>query len=228
MKIKLFMSLILCGFLVSNVAAAAPEKAVAKMASVKKTIPLTLGGKKSGSEPKKICCTPVTPNSMADALSFKHDSGGLGANYTLKFTPNSIFKNQMQAYINYVHYMSGNVVNSVIINWQLRECGTGVNPSNSCSGIIGGNHFTEWCFGGNGNLCNGGGGFWPNSIMEVNKWYQVHTGTYLDKLSDRYINKKKCANNKFYVRISLQKSAKGGGKLQISDGKRIIKTIPLK
>ena len=227
MKIKLVISLILCGFLASNITTAAPEKAVAKMATAKKAIPL--GGQKSGSEPKRICCTPVNPNSMAEALSFQHDAGGLGANYTLRFNPSSLFKNQMQAYINYVHYMSGNTVNAVFINWQLRECGTGVNPSNSCSGMIGGNHFTKWCFGGNGNTCNNGAGnFWPSSIMEVNKWYQVHTGTYLDKLSDRYINKKKCANNKFYVRISLQKSAKGGGKLQISDGKHITKTIPLK
>ncbi|RTZ67023.1 MAG: hypothetical protein DSZ29_01690 [Aquificaceae bacterium] len=109
----------------------------------------------------------------------------------------------------------------------MRECGTALTPS-SCGGIINGNHFTDWQFGCNGNLVNGGGNFWPANVMQVNHWYQIHTGTYLDKLSDRYINKKKCANNYLYVRISVLKSAKGGGKLEFSDGKHIIKSVPFK
>lgn len=181
---------------------------------------------KSG-EPKRSCCTPVNKDSIANALKFVHGNG-LTANYTLRFTPSNTFKQQMQAYINYVHWMSGGAINHVTINWHMRDCGAGPNPG-SCGGIINGNHFTEWQFGGNGNLSNNGGNFWPVGVMQVNRWYLIHTGTYLDnnQLNDQFISKK-CANNDVYVKVSVQKSARGGGKLQFSDGKRIIKALPLK
>jgi len=177
---------------------------------------------------KTPCCTPVNRNSIANALKIVQNNGGLMSNYTLRMNPSYTFRQQMQAYINYIHWMSGGVVNQVFINWHMRECGTAVTPG-TCSGIINGNHFTAWQFGGNGNYSNpGAGNFWPYGVMQVNHWYLIHTGTYLDKLSDRFINKKKCANNDIYVRVTVLKSARGGGKLEFSDGKRIIKSVRLK
>jgi len=240
MKTKSIIFFILSSFITINTAMAEQHKGhegVGKNIKVKPMInrpvavkplkikPFNLSDKPRP-KPKGTCCTPVNSETMAESLRFVHEGGGLGANYTLRFNPSSLFKNQMQSYVNYIHWQSGGAVNAVIINWNMRDCGTGTQPSSSCSGIIGGNHFTGWNFNGNGTPS--GGNFWSNNLMQVNKWYEIHTGTYLDKNSDRWINKKKCANNYIYVRISLQKSARGGGQLQISNGKKIIKTIPLK
>ncbi len=240
MKTKLIILFILSSFITINTAIAEQHKGHKSVGNIMKSKPmisrpivakpLKLRSFNLSDKPrpntKRSCCTPVNSETMAASLKFVHGGGGLGANYTLRFNPSSLFKNQMQSYINYIHWQSGGAVNAVIINWNMRDCGTGVQPSSSCSGIIGGNHFTGWNFNGNGTPS--GGSFWPYNLMQVNKWYKIHTGTYLDRDSDRWINKKKCANNYLYVRIQLQKSSQVGGQLQISNGRKIIKTMPLK
>lgn len=241
MKIKLTIFLLLCGSIFFNTVIAEQHEKEYKYRPIMKTPPtgkvvkgkphklkpINLGSLKPRPKPSKGCCSPVNPDTVAAALKFVHGNGGLTANYTLRFNPSSLFKNQMQSYVNYIHYLSGGAVNAVIINWNMRECGTGSQPAASCSGIIPQtNHWTEWGFGGNGS--HTGGNFFNYNTMQVNKWYYVHTGTYLDKYSDYYLDKKKCANNGIYVRVSVLKSARGGAQLQISNGRKIIKTVPLR
>ena len=230
MKIQLIAFLLLISFITLNTAIAENHNERIGINKVIKGKPIKIKAFNlrdiSRLKPKRTCCTPVNSETMASSLQYVHGNGGLGANYTLRFNPSNLFKNQMQSYINYVHWQSGGAVNAVIINWNMRDCGTGIQPSSSCSGYIGGNHFTAWHFNGNGNPS--GGNFWPYNQMQVNKWYKIHTGTYLDKDSDRWINKKRCANNYIYVRISLMKSAQGGAQLQLSNGRKIVKSIPIK
>jgi len=173
------------------------------------------------------CCTPVTPDSIMNVLHPKHQ-GGAASNYTLRFNPSNQFKNQMQSYINYLHAMNP-AINSINIHWHLGDAGTGPNPNPGYGGAIpgAGDTFTAWSAGGNGNVTNGGGNFWNGYPLQINHWYHVHTGTYLNDNQEFF--SKKCANNGFFVNFVVRKSAQGGnGELKISDGRKIIKTIPVK
>ncbi len=174
------------------------------------------------------CCTPINKDSIIAALHPVHASGGVSANYTLRFNPSNQFKNQMQAYINYLHAMNPSIT-SIITHWRIGDVGAGTLPATPGNGGVvagAGQQFTAWNSGGNGNLSNGPGNFWNGYPLKVNHWYHIYTGTYLNDGNEFF--SKKCAYNDFYVNFQVLKSSNGNGQLQISDGTRIIKTIPFK
>jgi len=65
--------------------------------------------------------------------------------------------------------------------------------------------------------------------MNVNTWYMVHTGTYLENGQKFFPDT--CANNEINVRFQVLNNKSAGTSsqpvLEFSDGKRVIKSIPL-
>lgn len=161
------------------------------------------------------CCPPWNEETIRDNMTIKQNlSGGLNANYTVWFTPTSTLKNQMQAYIDYAHAMNP-AINAIIINWRL-----GKVSGDTCEGLgaeIGGQMFTTWDAGNNGNI--NGGNFWSGFPMEVGIWYKLHTGIYLNDGNEFF--DKDCANNDICIRIQVQNGMKV---LEVNSNGKIFKT----
>lgn len=177
--------------------------------------------------PGNPACTPVNNHSISEAFNPIHASGGVTANYTLRFNPSSALKNQMQTYINYLHAMNPAITN-IIIHWRIGAAGTGNTPPPGNGGVVpgAGEQWTDWARNGNGNQVNGPANFWNGYPLKVDHWYNIYTGTYLNNGNQFFSNP--CAHSNFYVRFQVQRGSGNNGQLQISDGKRILKTIPVR
>lgn len=163
------------------------------------------------------CCPPWNEETIRNNMKIvASPNGGLTANYTIKFNPTQQLKNQMQAYINYANAMDPSI-NAIIINWRL-----GKISGDTCEGLgteIGGQHFTTW--NANSNNINGGN-FWSGYPMEVNVWYKLHTGIYLNNGKEFF--DKDCANNDICIRIQVQKN--GQRTLEVNNNGRVFTAKP--
>ena len=65
----------------------------------------------------------------------------------------------------------------------------------------------------------------PPLNMVVGTWYMVHTGIYLENGQTFFPDK--CANNEIFVQIKVTPKMRGGPVLEFSDGKKVIKTVPI-
>lgn len=178
------------------------------------------------------CCPPINPNVVAENLVYK-GSGSISAPYTLKFQPTATFKNQMQAYINYVNTMNP-AINKITVEWRLHDQGTGSVPMTFPTGSSPGNNgplvesdWTTWTAGGAGNPTIAGvSNFFGTSTgtlasqfpMKINNWYMIHTGTYFENGGTFF--SKECAENDIFVRIQVLGIAKGANPvLELRDAK---------
>lgn len=168
------------------------------------------------------CCPPINPNVVAESLD--KSPGSISAPYTLKFQPTTAFKNQMQAYINYVSTLPP-FLNQITVEWRLHDQGTGNVPMTfpaSLGGTSPGNNgplletnYTTWTAGGSGNPTISGianffgtpsGPLTSQFPMKINNWYMIHTGTYME--GGTFFSKD-CADNDIFVRIQVLGMAKG-------------------
>ncbi len=180
------------------------------------------------------CCPPWNQNQLTNMMSFDH-SGSLAAPYTVHFVPTPSFKSQMQTYINYLNSMNS-AISAITITWSLHNQGTGNNPNVPLGPQIPnlGNPsaFTTWNSGGSGNPTIAG--IDPNFFklptsypMVIGTWYRVHTGIYLENGQKFFPDN--CAVVDINFKILVQSMRRNElPVLEISDGKDIIKRVPIK
>lgn len=155
-------------------------------------------------------------------------SGGIAAPYTLRFQPAPAFKIQIQAYIDYLNTLNP-AITAITIQFRLHDAGTGAVPV--VGQQVGSNYWATWnAPNGNGNPTPAVNFFnlGPES-MQVNRWYRVHTGIYLEGGNQFF--PKKCADNEVDVRIQVQRTAKTGAGIRVlqirkPDGRMIEKQLP--
>ena len=145
------------------------------------------------------CCPPLNESIIKENLKIESaPSGGLNANYTIKFAPTTSLKNQMQAYLDYSNSLDTSI-NSLNIKWQLRK----VN-GNTCegSGTLLNEHTTTWNTGNNGNIS--GGNFWSGYSMEVGIWYKIRTSFSFN--GNRFLQD--CISDDVCIRLQIQNGNK--------------------
>jgi hypothetical protein len=178
------------------------------------------------------CCPPWNKDLLKDML-FYQGSGSISAPYTLKFQPTTAFKNQMQAYINYLHSLNP-LMDAITIAFRLHHQGTGSLPSPPWGPQIGPDAWVSWNWNNSGigmPIIVPATGFflppvYPASPMQVGTWYAVTSGIYLEH-GQKFFGR--CAETTVYVRIQVLSAARGnsGPVLEFSDGKSVIKSVPL-
>ena len=180
----------------------------------------------TGSEPSPIdpCCPPWNQALLKDML-FYQGSGSISGPYTLHFQPTAAFKNQMQAYINYLHF--GGAITAITIDWRLHDQGTGTTPAPPYGPQIGSTVWTTWTWNttGIGNPVFSNPGFFAGFPMQVGTWYMVHTGIYLENGQKFFPDR--CDNNEIFVRIQVTTGKAGAPVLEFSNGTHVIKRISI-
>jgi hypothetical protein len=165
--------------------------------------------------PLSLCCPPWNPAKLAEMMIYKR-MNLINGNYTLLFQPTNLFKREMQSYIEYLSSLDPSIT-MIIIDWTLYNQGTGGYPLGHPMGSspgnngtkIGANYFRTWKANGAGNSIepiNPTPLFFPGGPMQVNTWYLVHTGIYLNNNKKFFADS--CANNDIYVKVGPKK---GGG-----------------
>jgi hypothetical protein len=162
-------------------------------------------------------------------------AGNIGAPYTLLFQPTAAFNNQMQAYISYLKTINPAYTGITIVFGAHNQGATLPTQGTYATNPVGGLTWVTWTPGGNGTPRFGpatgpgevlGAGF----PLQVGNWYAINSGIYPEN-GPRFFPKK-CDDAILYVRIQSVASKPAGGassgvQLEISDGKKIIQTIPL-
>ena len=179
--------------------------------------------------PVDPCCPPWNKDMLKDMMFYK-GQGSISANYTLEFQPTTSFNNQMQAYLNYLNSINP-AITQIIIDWRLHDRGTGNLPSTGGNGPqIGSTSFTSWIANGSGVPSVAGPPIFstPTAFpMQVGTWYMVHTGIFLNNGQKFFPDD--CSVNEIFVRIQVLFNRGGRNKpvLEVSDGKSVIKRIPI-
>ncbi len=181
------------------------------------------------------CCPPWNKDVLKQSM-FYQGSGSINLPYTLLFQPTSLFKNQMQAYLNYLHLVNSSIT-GIAIEFRLHDQGSSVLPNTSGWGSQIGSGYIDWNWNTTGvsSMNPSNPILFPNNNMQVGTWYAVQSGMYLNSNIKYFPDD--CAENTIYVRIQVMSAKtkpavrgdalKSGQYLEISDGKKIIKTIPL-
>lgn len=155
--------------------------------------------------PPNPCCPPWNSTSLESMLAYK-GSGGIADPYTLLFHPTNLFKNQMQAYIDYVNALNSSNT-TIAIAFSLNDAGTGTAPV--AGQPVGKTYTLSWVAGGNGSPA-GPANFFTllTESMKVNRWYRVHTNISLKDGPAFFADS--CANNDVDVRLQVQHKALRG------------------
>lgn len=176
-------------------------------------------------EPNPIdpCCPPWNQTMLKNMVFYQGTT--ISAPYTLHFQPTTAFKNQMQGYIDYLHFFG---FNAITIDWSLYDHGTGTIPITGLGTIVPGSAAqTTWNSPGSGNPFVSPVGFFPGSPMQVGSWYRVHTVIHLGP--GQVFFSEKCAINDIFVRVQVMNAKTNGAPvLEFSDGKQVIKSIPIR
>ena len=193
----------------------------------------TGGGTQTGTTTQTFnpCCPPLDTAKLKEMLVY-HGSGSIAADYTVNFQPTPAFEAQMQAYFNYIKVACNTSITNLVINWRLSDQGNGPTPSPGYGPASDDPAFTWWNTSTNplGAPVISPSPFFsiPNPFpMHVNEWYLVHTGTYIEPAGISCFSG--CPPAELYIRLQVQVGiARNAGVLQFSDGKKIIKTVPIK
>jgi hypothetical protein len=147
-------------------------------------------------QPPDPCCPPWN-TSMLEKVLFYQGTGSISAPYLLKYQPNAAFSSQMQSYINYVHSVNP-AATQITLNFRLHDGGTGNTPVMGAQ--LGSQHWVTWTSPSPApapqNFFNS-----PTQLMQVNQWYVVHTGIYLE--GGQQFFPASCADNDIGVRIQV-------------------------
>jgi hypothetical protein len=173
--------------------------------------------------PVNACCPPWNTQALSDQMVYQ-GTGGIGARYTLKYTPTALFNSQITAYMAYVHTMVPSAT-TIGIDFKLYDGGTGATPVLGAA-LTG--SFTE-TWGTSGGPSPAPAFFNPTPpAMAVNHWYMIQSFIHLNGgtfFSDS------CAHVNISVRIQVQAALaanpKAGGTLQfrMPDGKVMERAI---
>lgn len=148
-------------------------------------------------EPVDPCCPPWT-TSMLEQVMFYQGTGSIGSPYMLKYQPNAAFSAQMQAYINYLHSLNS-AITQITINFRLHD-GGGNGPTPVMGAQLGPQHYVTWTSPapppGPQNFFSA-----PTQLLQVNQWYVVHTGIYLE--GGQQFFPASCNDNDIGVRIQV-------------------------
>lgn len=140
------------------------------------------------------CCPPWT-TSMLEQVMYYQGTGSIAAPYMLKYQPNATFSAQMQAYINYLHSVNP-AITQITINFRLHDGGgNGTTPVMGTQ--LGSQYWVTWTAGG---PAPGPQTFFPTQL-NVNQWYVVHTGIYLE--GGQQFFGAECADNDIGVRVQV-------------------------
>ncbi len=189
-----------------------------------------------------LCCTPWTERKLETSFVSVPGPNGLNDNFSLGYNDLATTNTQMQAYINYVNAVYPQAY-SVRVSFILKDFGaastvttggnvvpvatsgppvSALNPSNPVE--------REWIVGGTGPV---GPAFWmaPHQL-QVNHWYQIQTTVSLRTNTGVKLGllEAECLTQSRIYRVSTfgGRGINGGAILEISDGKSIIKTVPVR
>ena len=188
------------------------------------------------------CCPPWNPQILSESLQYV-GSGSILAPYTLRFAPSPATIQSLKLYLDYIHSINASLI-ALQVEFQLYDQGNGVLPATTYGPAVGPvsgmglsakttlvNHHTGYAatplvYVG---TATPGTSTTPSSYpMKVGRWYLVHTGIWTDTVK---FFPDKCANNDVFIRVQVlpgAKSAQGGAVLQISNGRDILRTVPMR
>ena len=170
------------------------------------------------------CCPPWNKD-LLKSMMFYQGSGSISDPYTLHFQPTTALKNQVQAYINYLHSLNP-LMSGITIDWRLHDQGTGNLPSTGFGLQIGSTANVTWNWNTNGIGNPVVPVIFTGFPMQVGTWYVIHTETSL--ANGQTFFPASCANNDIFVRIQVMNARTSGRPvLEFSDGKKVIKTVSL-
>ena len=179
------------------------------------------------------CCPPWNIDLLKEMMIYQ-PSGAMWGPYTLKFQPTPTFKNQMQAYINYLHSVNP-LITEITIAFRLHYQGTGSFPYGYWGQQIPPTAFVKWTWNTTGigsPVISPSTGFfvqpaYPPFPMQVGTWYAVTTGIFLN--SPQTFFSDKCAEVTIYSRVpAMDTKTRSEPVLEFSDGKRVIETVPIR
>jgi hypothetical protein len=181
------------------------------------------------------CCPPWNKELMKSMMLYS-GSGSIGDPYTLLFQPSATFNSQMQAYINYLKTINPAYNGITIVFGAHNQGSTLPAPGTYATSPVGGLTWVTWVPGGNGtptfSPATGSNQILGNGFpLQVGNWYSINSGIFLQN-GPRFFPKN-CDDNLIYIRIQAvaNKSATGANpdvQLEISDGKKVMQTVPLK
>jgi hypothetical protein len=192
-------------------------------------LPAMISGDFSCTSPLDPCCPPWSTKLLGDVMSYR----GSASAYTLEFVPSDALNKSMQAYINYLHAVNP-AITAIIIDFRLHDQGAGATPNPPYGPQIPDTAFVSWNSGGTGSPTIWPVGFFnvpptPPHPMAFDTWYTVHTGIFLNDRQKFFPDK--CAVVEIPFRIPHPipgtRDQPPAPVLEISDGKNVIRRIPL-
>ena len=195
---------------------------------------------KDGSKPPcktkpNLCCTPWTKDKLKQSFSYVFDtSSGMYGNFTLKYQDTTNTHTQMKNYITYLKSIYS-IIDHLNVIFRVSNHGNGIQPSTNSTSVPSAIVSMNWTSNTSPQtpivLFNG----YP---LAVNNWYRLFSKVSLydvdNKILAGLIKSEECINAEIYFRMQVQGHLRvGSGKktgmvLQISDGKKIIKTIEIR
>lgn len=148
------------------------------------------------------CCPPWTSSHLTDRMYYQ-SAGGIGAGYTLRFTPNATLNTQLSAYVAYAQSLNG-ASNALKIDFSLFAAGVGNAPVAVGSAI--GTGSATWSASA---LTSGTPNFFATGVMQVNKWYTVKTHASFVSGSTPF--NEDCPDAEMSVRVQVKSAMAGGG-----------------
>jgi len=172
------------------------------------------------------CCPPWSTARINELFEYA-SNGSISGNYSVKFnqTLYQQFSLQMQSYINYLNSID-NAINKITIQMEIYERGNGVEPQAGWPNVkqVGPSVINSWIAG---NTPNATANNFPLGAMQVNRWYGLKTGIYLNNRIQFF--PRNCAENNIYVRVETRNSLRsedGQGLIKFSlDGRGAYKTM---
>ena len=148
---------------------------------------------------EKPCCPPWTADRLTDRMYYQ-SAGGIGAGYTLRFTPNTVLNTQLSTYVAYAQSLNG--ATGLIIDFSLFDAGVNSTPSAGGSAISTGS--ATWTASG----LSGAPNFFAAGAMQVNKWYTVKTHVHFVGSGASF--DENCPDVEMSVRVQVRSAAAGG------------------
>lgn len=167
--------------------------------------------------PPNPCCPPWNAALYEDML-FYHGYGSIADPYTLKFVPTPAFISAMQSYINYVSGLTP--ATQITIHFNIYDAGTGNTPGGGVPVTL--DYWTTWTAGG---TTNSPAPTWFTESLQVNRWYRVHTGIYLE--GGHTFFPPECADNDVFVRVQVLPAMHDGPVLQFRNAAGRVTEKPL-
>lgn len=174
------------------------------------------------------CCPPWNTAALADNMSYQ-GVGGIGGQYTLKFTPSTLLNTQLTAYMAYVHAMVPTAT-SISVDFKMYDAGTGGSPVPGLA--VSGSSTETWLTSGSPTPLTPTWFVTPpltSTHMQIGRWYTIQTVIHLN--SGAVFFSDSCSKVDLSVRLQVLGRAPnapgGAGVLQfrMPDGKIVERSV---